>query len=73
MTPADPDLFAMPDPDSLIQLPWKPEVGWLAGDLCMDGKPVEQAPRKVLKRVDRAGRRAQGYEHEDRRRMRVSS
>jgi glutamine synthetase len=45
MTPADPDLFAMPDPDSLIQLPWKPEVGWLAADLWMDGKPVEQAPR----------------------------
>ena len=37
MTPADPDMFAMPDPDSLIQLPWKPEVGWLAGDL-VDGR-----------------------------------
>ena len=35
MTPAHPDLFAIPDPDSLIQLPWKPEVGWLAGDLWM--------------------------------------
>jgi glutamine synthetase len=51
MTPADPDLFAVPDPDSLIQLPWKPEVGWLASDLVMDGKLVEQAPRNVLKRV----------------------
>ena len=30
MTPADSDLFARPDPESLIQLPWKPEVGWLA-------------------------------------------
>ncbi len=50
MTPADPDLFAVPDPRSLIQLPWKPEVGWLAADLSMDGKPVEQAPRWVLKR-----------------------
>ncbi|MBH0239505.1 type III glutamate--ammonia ligase [Methylobrevis albus] len=50
MTPADPDLFAIPDPASLIQLPWKPEVGWLAADLWMDGKPVEQAPRLVLKR-----------------------
>ena len=50
MTPADPDLFAMPDPDSLIQLPWKPEVGWLAADLWMDGKPVEHAPRNTLKR-----------------------
>ena len=50
MTPAHPDMFAVPDPDSLIQLPWKPEVGWLAGDLWMDGKEVEQCPRVVLKR-----------------------
>ena len=49
MSPADPDLFAVPDPDSLIQLPWKPEIGWLASDLVMDGKPVAQAPRTVLK------------------------
>ena len=51
MTPADPDMFAIPDPDSLIQLPWKPEVGWLAADPHMDGKPVDHAPRNVLKRV----------------------
>ncbi len=50
MTPADADLFARPDPESLIQLPWKPEVGWLAADLWMDGKEVEQAPRGLLKR-----------------------
>ena len=50
MTPADPDVMAMPDPASLIQLPWKPEVGWLAADPWMAGKPVEQAPRLVLKR-----------------------
>jgi glutamine synthetase len=49
MTPADSDMFAVPDPASLIQLPWKPEVGWLAADLWMDGRPVEQAPRGVLK------------------------
>ena len=51
MTPADPDILAMPDPGSLIQLPWKPEVGWLAADPWMNGKPVEQAPRNLLKRV----------------------
>jgi glutamate---methylamine ligase len=51
MTPADPDLFAVPDPSSLIQLPWKPEVGWLASDLYMNGAPVAQAPRNVLKRM----------------------
>jgi glutamine synthetase type III len=50
MTPAFPDTFAVPDPDSLIQLPWKPEVGWLASDLWMDGKPVEASPRVALKR-----------------------
>ena len=49
MTPAHPDMFAVPDPESLIQLPWKPEVGWLAGDLWMDGKPVEASPRVALK------------------------
>ncbi|RJF76355.1 type III glutamate--ammonia ligase [Rhodopseudomonas palustris] len=51
MSPADPDMLAIPDADSLIQLPWKPEVGWLAADLWMAGKPVEQAPRNMLKRL----------------------
>jgi glutamine synthetase type III len=51
MTPADPDILAIPDPESLIQLPWKPEVAWLAADPWMGGKPVEQAPRNVLKRL----------------------
>ena len=51
MTPADPDVLAAPDPSSLIQLPWKPEVGWLAATPTMDGREVEQAPRNVLRRV----------------------
>jgi glutamine synthetase len=51
MTPADPDLFAVPDPQSLMQLPWKPEVGWLAADPWMAGQPVDHAPRNVLKRL----------------------
>ncbi|CAN0500683.1 unnamed protein product, partial [Discosporangium mesarthrocarpum] len=51
MSPADGDMFAIPDPDSLIQLPWKPDVGWLAADPWLDGKPVEHAPRNVLKRI----------------------
>ncbi|MFC3228451.1 type III glutamate--ammonia ligase [Marinibaculum pumilum] len=60
MTPADSDMFALPDPDSLIQLPWKPEVGWLASDLMMDGAAVEQSPRFVLKKVLQAAEAA-GY------------
>jgi glutamine synthetase type III len=51
MTPADPDVLAMPDPASLIQLPWKPEVAWLAADPWMNGKPVGQAPRNTLKHL----------------------
>ena len=49
MTPADADMFAIPDPNSLIQLPWNKEVGWLASDLFMNGKPVEASPRVMLK------------------------
>lgn len=49
MSPADPDLFAVPDPASLIQVPWKKELGWLAADLWMDGKPVAASPRIALK------------------------
>ena len=61
MTPADPDVLAVPDPDSLIQLPWKPEVGWLAANPWMGGKLVEQAPRNLLRRlVERA--HAQGLD-----------
>jgi glutamine synthetase len=59
MTPADPDLFAVPDADSLMVLPWKPEVAWLAADLYLRGAPLEQAPRNTLKRVI-AEARAQG-------------
>ncbi len=49
MTPADSDMFGVPDPDSLIQLPWNKEIGWLASDLYMDSKPVKASPRIMLK------------------------
>ena len=50
MTPADTDMFAIPDPDSLIILPWNKEVGWLASDLRMNNKPVDASPRIMLKK-----------------------
>ena len=43
MTPADPDVLAIPDPASLIQLPWKPEVGWLAAVHLYRGRWPEAA------------------------------
>lgn len=61
MTPAQPDILVMAEPDSAVQLPWKPEVAWVTGDLIMDGKPVKQNPRQVLKRVI-ARAAEQGYE-----------
>ena len=60
MSPADGDMFAIPDPGSLIQLPWKPEVGWLAGDLYIDGQAIEASPRVALKaQIAKAAK--QGY------------
>jgi glutamine synthetase len=49
LDPADPELFVRPDANSLIQLPWKPSVGWLAGDPWLAGAPLARAPRNVLK------------------------
>lgn len=51
LTPAHPDMLAVPDPDSVIQLPWKPEVAWVAANPVMEGKDVGQAPRNVLRRL----------------------
>ena len=49
MLPSDPDMAAIPDTSSLIILPWQPDVAWLAGDLWMDGKPVDASPRVMLR------------------------
>ena len=49
MSPADSDMFGIPDGDSVIQLPWNKEIAWVASDLYMDGKPVEASPRVALK------------------------
>jgi glutamine synthetase len=49
LTPAHPDMFAIPDPSSVIQLPWKKDVAWVAADCMMDESVVSQAPRNVLK------------------------
>ncbi len=57
LTPAHPDMMAVPDPSSVIQLPWKPEVAWVAANCVMEGKPLAQAPRNVLlKLVDEAAK-----------------
>jgi glutamine synthetase len=51
LTPAHPDMMAVPDPESAIQLPWKREVAWLASNCVMEEKPLAQAPRNVLRKL----------------------
>ena len=51
LTPAHPDMLAVPDPDAVIQLPWKPEIAWVPGNCVMEGQDVAQAPRNVLRRL----------------------
>ena len=51
LTPAHPDMLAVPDTSAVIQLPWKRDVAWVPGNLMMDGKTVDQAPRNVLNRL----------------------
>ena len=63
MTPADPrHPGRCRTRTALIQLPWKPEVAWVTGDLVMDGKAgrAESAPGAQAR--DRRGRGASGYE-----------
>jgi glutamine synthetase type III len=50
MTPADPDVLAIPDPSSLMVLPWQRQVAWVATDLQVEGQVLEQSPRRVLQR-----------------------
>lgn len=50
LTPADPDVVALPDPASLTVLPWQPEVAWVASTLQVEGEVLEQSPRTVLQR-----------------------
>ncbi len=51
MTPAHPDMLAVPDPSSVIQLPWKKDVAWVAGNCVMEDEDVAQAPRNVLRKL----------------------
>lgn len=50
-TPAHPDILVMPDTNSIIPLPWRPEVAWVAGEPWMNGEPLAQAPRVVLRKL----------------------
>jgi glutamine synthetase type III len=45
------DIAAIPDPESLIVLPWQKNVAWLASDVYLDGEPFTASPRVIFKDV----------------------
>jgi glutamate---methylamine ligase len=45
------EIAVIPDPESLIVLPWQPNVGWVASDVYFNGEPFPAAPRMILNRV----------------------
>ena len=61
LSPADGDVMAIPAAASLTPLPWQPEVGWVAAELQLNGQPMEQCPRRLLRhQLERAAER--GFE-----------
>ncbi|WP_341368087.1 type III glutamate--ammonia ligase [Yoonia sp. BS5-3] len=51
LTPAHPDMLAVPDPEAAIILPWNREIAWVPANCVMEGEPVAQAPRNVLRKL----------------------
>lgn len=49
--PNDDEIASVPDLNSLIQLPWQPEVAWMAADNTFKGQPYEINTRVALKKV----------------------
>lgn len=45
------DIAAIPDPNSLIVLPWQKNVAWVASDVYMDGELFPASPRGIFKKV----------------------
>lgn len=49
--PNEDEIASVPDLNSLIQLPWQPEVAWMAADNTLHGEPYEINTRVALKKV----------------------
>lgn len=48
---SDEEVSPIPDPDSVIICPWRPDVAWFASDLHCEGQPFEPCSRQIFKRV----------------------
>lgn len=49
--PHDPDIAAIPDPESLTILPWRPNIAWLASNITVNGAAWPYCPRTLLQRI----------------------
>src|SRR5215212_6624241 len=49
-SPADDELAVWPDPDAIVQLPWRPNVAFAPGNLYLHDEPYSMCPRTVLTR-----------------------
>ncbi len=55
--PHDDELALVPDPDAVIQLPWRPNVAFIPGQLTYHEKPYPMCSRTILARqVERAAK-----------------
>ena len=48
---SDDEVSPRPDPDSVLILPWQPDVAWFASDLYCAGKPFAPCNRTIFKGV----------------------
>lgn len=55
--PHDDELAVLPDPNCVVQLPWRPEVALIPGQLIYHEKPYEMCSRTALaKQIERAAK-----------------
>lgn len=57
---SDDEVAALPDPQSAVILPWRPDVAWFASDLQLLDAPFDACSRNILKRQTAAAA-ALGY------------
>ena len=55
--PHDDELAVIPDPDCVVQLPWRPNVAVIPGNLAYHERPYEMCSRSILaKQIERAAK-----------------
>lgn len=48
---SDEEVSPVPDPDSVMIMPWRPEVAWFASNLFCGGKPFQPCSRTIFRKV----------------------